>query len=232
MNAPDSAPVLCPAAGCGAVFAVREARLGRNVYCPVCRTRLTARPSQVQRRLDSRRSLSASSSVDRSCLPLTVLVDNVRSLWNVGSIFRTADACAVETVHLAGITGHPPRPEISKTALGAESAVEWHYFADPLESVKRVVANGYTPVAIETSPEAVPLDRASWPPAVCLVVGNEVAGVSPPVLKACPLHVRIPMLGTKESLNVAVAFGIVAYEVARSLNRSGKRATEVRRAIS
>jgi tRNA G18 (ribose-2'-O)-methylase SpoU len=170
--------------------------------------------------------------VGRSSLPLTVLVDNVRSLWNVGSIFRTADACAVRTLYLAGITGHPPRPEISKTALGADSAVDWHYSADPLESLERVVADGYTPVAIETSPEAVPLGRVSWPPTVCLVVGNEVAGVSPPVLKACPLHVSIPMLGTKESLNVAVAFGIAAYEVVRSLNGGGNRAREVRRAIS
>jgi 23S rRNA (guanosine2251-2'-O)-methyltransferase len=232
MRIPESAPVQCPAAGCGAVFSVREARLGRNVHCPVCRARLTARPLQVQRRLESRRSLSGSRSVGRSSLPLAVLVDNVRSLWNVGSIFRTADACAVQAVYLAGITGHPPRPEISKTALGAESAVDWHYCADPLESLKRIVADGYSPVAIETSPQAVPLERASWPSAVCLVVGNEVAGVSPPVLKACPLHVSIPMRGTKDSLNVAVAFGIAAYEVARSLSGGGTRAAEVRSAIS
>jgi tRNA G18 (ribose-2'-O)-methylase SpoU len=138
-------------------------------------------------------------------------------LWNVGSILRTADACGVERVLLAGITGHPPRAEISKTALGAEEAVAWSWVAEPLDAIERVVTSGYVPVAIETTPLAVPLDAVRWPPRPCLVVGNEVAGVSPAVLEACPLHVRIPMRGVKGSLNVAVAFGIAAHVAALAL---------------
>ncbi len=150
-------------------------------------------------------------------LPLAVLVDNVRSLWNVGSMFRTADACGVRTLVLSGITAYPPRPEITKTALGAEKVVNWRYGADPLELLGQLVAEGYTPVAVETSPGAVSLEEFAWPEQVCLVVGNEVTGISPSVLERCPQHVRIPMRGLKGSFNVAVAFGIAAYAAARAL---------------
>jgi tRNA G18 (ribose-2'-O)-methylase SpoU len=155
-----------------------------------------------------------------------VLVDSVRSLWNVGSIFRTADACGVREIALAGITGCPPRPEIAKTALGADRAVAWRYFSDPVEALGALRGSGYAPVAVELSPRAVPLARIVWPAAVCLVVGNEVAGISPAVLEACERHVAIPMRGIKGSLNVAVAFGIAAHAAAqrlhhRSLERAG-----------
>jgi len=150
-------------------------------------------------------------------LPFAVVVDNVRSLWNVGSIFRTADACGVRELVLCGISGCPPRQEISKTALGAERAVAWSYRAEPLAAVRRLAEEGYNPVALETSARAVPLDKIGWPSRVCLVVGNEVAGISQPVLDACALHVTIPMYGVKDSLNVAVAFGIVAHRAAGAL---------------
>ena len=115
------------------------------------------------------------------------------------------------------VPGCPPRPEISKTALGAEEAVPWSYRADPLEALERLRGEGYGTVALETSPEAVPLTGMRWPLRNCLVVGNEVAGVSPPLLEACEHHVRIPMYGIKNSLNVAVAFGIAAVSAAASL---------------
>jgi tRNA G18 (ribose-2'-O)-methylase SpoU len=150
-------------------------------------------------------------------LPFVVLLDNVRSLWNVGSIFRTADACGVECLWLTGITGCPPRPEISKTALGAEAWVAWEYEADASRALEGLVARGYHAVALEEGGEDV--DRIGWPDPLCLVVGNEVAGVSPRVLGACSLRASIPMRGVKSSLNVAVAFGIAAHRAARSLAR-------------
>ncbi|HKQ60692.1 MAG TPA: TrmH family RNA methyltransferase [Candidatus Polarisedimenticolaceae bacterium] len=155
----------------------------------------------------------------RPRLPLALLADNVRSLWNVGAMFRTADACGLSRIVLAGITGCPPRPEIRKTALGADELVPWCHHADGRDALACLEADGYVPVAIETSARAVPLDRLSWPSRVVLVVGNEVRGVGGELLAACPHHVRIPMRGVKESFNVAVAFGIVAYQAALALDR-------------
>jgi len=183
--------------------------------------RMTARPVEIEARL--RDQQERIRGVERSPiprLPLVVLVDSVRSLWNVGAIFRTADACGVGKVVLAGISGCPPRKEIAKTALGAEKAVAWRYRADATEALREIVAEGYVPVAIETSARAVSLQETDWPERVCLVVGNEVAGISPPVLEACPRHVSIPMRGLKDSLNVAVAFGIVAFRAAEALSSS------------
>jgi tRNA G18 (ribose-2'-O)-methylase SpoU len=181
---------------------------------------MTARPIEVERQLleqQARIGGGAGAQVER--LPLTVVLDNVRSLWNVGSMFRTADACGVREMVLTGVTGCPPRPELTKTALGAEEAVAWSYLADPLEAVRRLSADGFEPVALETSPRAVPMDRFEWPDRVALVVGNEVAGVGAPVLEECKRHLALPMLGVKDSLNVAVAFGIAAFAAAQALQR-------------
>jgi tRNA G18 (ribose-2'-O)-methylase SpoU len=205
-----SAVVRCPSERCGALFAVGEERLGRNLFCPVCGARMTARPRESRERRAAQR---AGALVAR--LPVAALVDNVRSLWNVGSIFRSADACGLRQLVLCGITGCPPRPEIAKTALGAEEAVAWRYRADPRAALAELAAEGYTPVVIETTPAARPIEDLDWPDRPCLVIGNEVAGVCPSILGACPRHAFIPMLGVKGSLNVAVAFGIAAYHVAR-----------------
>jgi tRNA G18 (ribose-2'-O)-methylase SpoU len=179
---------------------------------------MTARPAEVTSRLAALETRATDHEISIAArLPLCVLVDNVRSLWNVGSIFRSADACGVRRVVLAGITGCPPRRQISKTALGADEVVAWRYRADVDEALEQIVAEGYTPVAIETTPRAVPLPHFDWPRRVCIVVGNEVAGINPPALEACTHHVCVPMLGVKKSLNVAVAFGIAAYSAARAL---------------
>jgi tRNA G18 (ribose-2'-O)-methylase SpoU len=207
---------------------VPTAQLGRNVSCRRCGWRFTARPPDIEaalRRQQARLERTgqhtdhphASPALPR--LPFAVLVDNVRSLWNVGALFRTADACGVERLVLAGISGQPPRPEIAKTALGAEAAVPWRYRADPGEALEELVREGYAPVALEASSHAVSLEQANWPPRLCLVVGNEVAGVTPAVLSACSIHVSIPMRGVKSSLNVAVAFGIAAHHAAAALAR-------------
>jgi len=179
---------------------------------------MTARPVEIEdelRRRPDRTDGGAGAEVRR--LPFIVVVDNVRSLWNIGSIFRTADACGVERLILGGISGCPPRPEISKTALGAEQAVAWDYRGDSARALREVVRDGYVAVALESGPGSRPLDEVEWPPRICLVIGNEVAGIAPEILDACEHRVSIPMLGVKQSLNVAVAFGIAGHRIASAL---------------
>ena len=155
--------------------------------------------------------------VDVRRLPFVVIVDNVRSLWNIGSIFRTADACGVERLILTGISGCPPRAEITKTALGAEQAVAWDYRGDSARALREVVRDGYAAVALESGAGSRSVDEVEWPERVCLVIGNEVAGIAPEILDVCALRVAIPMLGVKQSLNVAVAFGIAGHRIASAL---------------
>ena len=153
-------------------------------------------------------------------LPVVVVLDNVRSLYNTGAFFRTADGCAVEKLVLCGITPRPDqgsrqRRAIAKTALGAEDTVPWEYVPDPSEAVSAAIAAGYHVAAIENSAEAIDLYEwaPSWP--VCLVFGHETDGVSPELASRIETHVRIPMLGEKRSLNVATAAGVVLYELLR-----------------
>ena len=153
-------------------------------------------------------------------LPILVVLDNVRSLYNTGAFFRTADGCAVEKLVLCGITPRPDqgarqRHAIAKTALGAETSVIWEYEADTAAAVTRAAASGYQVAAVENSPDAI--DLYEWTPAwpVCLVFGHETDGVAPDLASAIETHVRIPMLGTKRSLNVATAAGVVLYELLR-----------------
>lgn len=216
-----SVAVRCPSPACGDVFTVPVERLGRNLYCLSCGVRMTARPVEIDEALRRKQHRTAGGSgANLERLPFVAVVDNVRSLWNVGSIFRTADACGLRHLALAGITGCPPRPEIAKTALGAEDVVAWSYHADAVRAIAGFVAQGFTAVALESSPRAVSLDAVTWPPRTCLVIGNEVAGVAAPAVAACSLHAQIPMQGLKDSLNVAVAFGIAAYAASRALLQS------------
>jgi tRNA G18 (ribose-2'-O)-methylase SpoU len=148
-------------------------------------------------------------------LPVAVLLDNVRSLHNVGAFFRTADAAAIEKLYLCGITGKPPRKEISKTALGAEETVPWEHSLEPLEVVRALRARGFEIAAVETSIHSV--DLYDWTPnfPVCVAFGNEHEGLQPELSALCDTYVRIPMLGAKHSLNVATAGGVVMYELLR-----------------
>ena len=152
-----------------------------------------------------------------SRLPVTVLLDNVRSVYNVGSFFRTADGARVERIVLAGYTAAPPHRGIAKTALGAEHAVPWTRVVAAEDAVHELEARGYELAAVETSVTAV--DLYEWRPRfpVCVIFGHEVDGVRPGLLSCCHTHVRIPMLGTKRSLNVATAGGVVIYELLRKL---------------
>lgn len=148
-------------------------------------------------------------------LPVTVLLDNVRSLYNVGAFFRTADGVKLEKLYLGGITGKPPKRALTKTALGAEETVPWEHSWDAVTILEQLRARDYEIAAIETSVHSV--DLFEWIPRfpVCLVFGHEVEGVRGELLELCDTHVRIPMLGHKHSLNVATAGGVVLYELLR-----------------
>ena len=148
-------------------------------------------------------------------LPVSILLDNVRSLYNVGSFFRTADAAGIQKLYLSGITGRPPKSAITKTALGAEESVIWEHSWDAVSMLQAIRERGHEIAAIETSVHAV--DLFDWTPRfpVCVVFGHEVEGLQPAVSALCDTHVRIPMLGAKHSLNVATAGGVVVYELLR-----------------
>ena len=150
-----------------------------------------------------------------SLIPVAVVLDRVRSLYNVGAFFRTADAAGVSKLHLVGYTGRPPDPRISKTALGAEESVPWMHHDTAGEAVNQLRSEGFQIAAIETTPDAV--DIYEWRPKfpVCAVFGNEVDGVPAEIAELADVRVKIPMLGLKESLNVAVAGGVVLFELLR-----------------
>ncbi len=156
----------------------------------------------------------------RPKLPVCVVVDNVRSLLNVGSIFRTADAFLVEKIFLVGITGHPPHREIEKTALGATRSVAWEYCSAAESLIGRFRRQGRPIWVVEQTDESIPLPRWSLQPSapVALVLGNEVHGVSEPFLAAAAGAVEIPQYGVKHSLNVSVAAGIVLYHALLQLH--------------
>jgi 23S rRNA (guanosine2251-2'-O)-methyltransferase len=148
-------------------------------------------------------------------LPVVVLLENVRSLYNVGSFFRTGDAVRIQGLLLSGITAAPPNRQIAKTALGADATVSWERMDEPAAALARLRASGYQLAAVETSLRAV--DLFDWQPSfpVCVAFGHEVEGLSASVLDTCDVHVRIPTLGLKQSLNVATAGGVVLYELLR-----------------
>ena len=154
-------------------------------------------------------------------LPLVVVLDDVRSLYNVGSLFRTADTFRVEALHLCGITATPPHAEIHKTALGAEDSVLWHHFATAVEAVQQLKDKGYEVYAVEQAEGSAMLqdftDAISSGKRYAVVLGNEVKGVHQEVIDACDGCLEIPQLGTKHSLNVSVAGALVVWEFARRL---------------
>jgi tRNA G18 (ribose-2'-O)-methylase SpoU len=148
-------------------------------------------------------------------VPVCVVLDCVRSLYNVGSFFRTGDASGIYRLYLTGYTGHPPHPRLSKTALGAEDNLPWEHHAQAAPLLDTLRGRGFELAAIETSSHAV--DLYDWQPRfpVCLVFGSEVDGIPADIAGACDVHVRVPMLGAKQSLNVAVAGGVVLFELLR-----------------
>lgn len=153
-------------------------------------------------------------------LPISIVLDNVRSLHNVGSAFRTTDAFRFEKIYLTGITGTPPHREIEKTALGATNSVAWEYAESTATLVQKLKDDGYTVIIIEQTSASVQLQQFTPEPEkkYCLIFGNEVNGVSEDVLPLGDLAIEIPQFGTKHSLNVSVCLGIITWEFFKKLH--------------
>lgn len=160
--------------------------------------------------------LTADEFKEASKLPLEVVLDDVRSLHNIGAVFRTSDAFLINRICLCGITATPPHPEMHKTALGAELTVGWKYFDTTQEAVDELHALGYTVLAVEQCEGSTMLDKFQLEPGkkYAVVLGNEVKGIKQEVVNMCDGCIEIPQYGTKHSLNVSVTAGIVLWEFA------------------
>ena len=156
-------------------------------------------------------------------IPVCFVLDNVRSLHNVGSAFRTADSFRIEKIYLTGITGTPPHREIQKTALGATESVAWEYVENSAKAVLDLKNQGFTIIAIEQTTDSRPLQKfvPEKNQKYCLVFGNEVDGVSDEVIGLADIALEIPQTGTKHSLNISVCLGIVAWEFFRKTKLEG-----------
>ncbi|NDV95968.1 TrmH family RNA methyltransferase [Dysgonomonas sp. 521] len=163
--------------------------------------------------------LSVEEFKEKTKTPLVVVLDNVRSLNNIGSVFRTSDAFLVDAVYLCGITATPPNVEIHKTALGAENSVEWSYFEDTEQAVSQLKSQGYIICAVEQAEDSIMLDDLYLDATkkYAVILGNEVKGVQQKIVDMCDRCVEIPQYGTKHSLNVSVAAGIIIWEFSRQL---------------
>lgn len=150
-------------------------------------------------------------------VPLVLVLDNIRSAHNVGAAFRIADGAGIEKIWLCGITGYPPNAQISKTALGAETSIAWEYHEDPVCVIKELKAQGYQIILLEQTDKSFDYRDFEAKQPLCLVVGNEVEGISDGVVSLADRALEIPMYGEKNSLNASVACGIAVYHVSHSL---------------
>lgn len=149
--------------------------------------------------------------------PFCVVLDNVRSMNNVGSIFRTSDAFLIDTLYLCGITAQPPHRDITKTAIGAENSVNWIYFERTIDAITDLKNKGYAIYAIEQVENSLKLNNLNYPDGpIAFVLGNEIDGVQQEVIELCDASIEVPQLGTKHSFNVAVTAGIVLWDYAKS----------------
>ena len=149
-------------------------------------------------------------------LPVYVVLNSIRSSYNVGSIFRTSDGAMAEKLYLCGYTPHPPKKEILKTALGAQDSVAWEYVKSPSDVLAELKKKGMKICALEQTDKSIPhynLTKKDMP--LCLLIGNEITGVSQELINLCDFSIEIPQFGIKQSLNVAVAYGIAIFELRR-----------------
>lgn len=149
--------------------------------------------------------------------PVLLIVDSIRSVYNIGSIFRSADSAGIDEILLCGYSPIPPREDLSKTALGADETVAWRYYKECKDAIKECKEKGYTVLAVELTTNGIAYDALTsdhFP--LALVVGNEVSGIDDSILTLCDGAIEIPMYGVKHSLNVAVASGIIMYEAVRA----------------
>jgi tRNA G18 (ribose-2'-O)-methylase SpoU len=167
-----------------------------------------------------RLSLEETRSIKRN--PVYVICDNIRSIYNVGSIFRTSDAALIEKLYLSGYTPYPPRPEIEKVALGSTNSVPWEYTEKAADAVKHLRKNGVTIASLEIAENSrnySDLELKDFP--LCLILGNELSGVSNELVELSDFSIEIPQYGFKHSMNVAVAYGIAVFEMVRVLRVGG-----------
>ena len=155
-------------------------------------------------------------------LPLIVVLDDIRSMHNIGSVFRTSDAFLVDKIYLCGITATPPNAEIHKTALGAEDTVEWKYFESTVDAVNELHKDGFTVISIEQVEGSTMLDKVKLDSdkKYAVIMGNEVKGVKQEVVNICDGCIEIPQYGTKHSLNVSVTTGIILWELASKMMKN------------
>ncbi|MFN8551783.1 MAG: TrmH family RNA methyltransferase [Candidatus Obscuribacterales bacterium] len=229
----------CPFSDCLAVFllplSTQDPKASRPVagVCPTCNRRASFKPLSILLKLSRQVGHHSvmqpvgepvhgcASSNSQYPFALSVLVEDVRSLWNVGSIFRSADGAGFGQLFLSGITGCPPRKEIAKTSLGAEDHLVWSYFLSAVDVIPELKKAGVLIVGLERNQQSIDLeqtlstDKLQTP--LCLIVGNEVTGLSVESLDLCDVVCHLPMRGFKESLNVAVAFGVAAYLLSSKL---------------
>jgi 23S rRNA (guanosine2251-2'-O)-methyltransferase len=147
--------------------------------------------------------------------PIIIVLDNIRSLFNIGSIFRTADAFRLESIYLCGITGTPPNKEIHKSALGATESVDWKYFESTIDAVKLLKENNYSVIIVEQAEGSISLEELSFSSSekIALIFGNEINGVDENIIPFVGRCIEIPQFGTKHSLNISVSVGIVVWEL-------------------
>ncbi len=150
-------------------------------------------------------------------IPVVLVLENIRSAYNVGSVFRTCDAFLAEAIYITGYSARPPHKEVKKTALGADETVSWKHFPNALNAIETLKSDGYRVLAVEQVENSVPLQLLEWTPGtkIALVFGNEVTGVEQETISACDGCVEIPQLGMKHSLNIATAVGVVLWEIVR-----------------
>lgn len=229
--------VRCPYSECGHTFEVASELSWRAGICPKCNRAITLREAEVLARVEQLQAkrvaagahMGATASAAETDLSgakpetglLSALVEDVRSLWNVGSIFRTADGAGFSKLYLCGITGCPPRKEIAKTSLGAENSVLWQSYVSALDVLPELRSCQVTIIGLERNETSASLSdflgchKITKP--ICLLLGNEVTGLSAESLSHCDHVLHLPMRGLKESLNVSVAFGIAAYAIAEAI---------------
>jgi len=164
----------------------------------------------------NRKSVAEFKESDK--IPVIIILDNIRSMHNVGSVFRTADAFLLQAIYLCGYTPQPPHRDINKTALGATETVEWKYFDTAPDAIESVKKSGYSVIAIEQAEKSISLQKYSPKDSdkIAVVFGNEVTGVGDDILKMANACIEIPQLGMKHSLNISVAAGIVLWELVRN----------------
>lgn len=150
-------------------------------------------------------------------IPIIAVLENIRSAYNVGSVFRTADAFLLQSVYVIGYTAQPPHKEIKKTALGAEETVDWKYFSSSQEAIRDLKSNNYKVYAVEQASDSISLEKVAFSKEdkIAVIFGNEVSGVDQDTINLCQGCIEIPQLGMKHSLNIATAAGVVLWELIR-----------------